>query len=148
MSIDFSKAPKGATHYWPRDTGPGHLWYADRGDYLEVWNECQWARSHNRIGDRIHRSMKPIPTFEPFASVEDVPTIGSKHDPVNRPSHYASGGIECIEAIKASMSREAFLGYLKGNVQKYMWRYEKKANPVEDLKKARWYQERLIAEQE
>ena len=68
MSIDFSKAPEGATHYWPRDTGPGHLWYADRGDYLEVWNECQWARSHNRIGDRIHRLMKPIPT------------IGSKHD--------------------------------------------------------------------
>lgn len=86
--------------------------------------------------------------FEQFLSVEDAPTIGSKHDPVNRPSHYASGGIECIEAIKASMSREAFLGYLKGNVQKYMWRYEKKANPVEDLKKARWYQERLIAEQE
>ena len=69
-------------------------------------------------------------------------------DNVNHPSHYTQGGIECIEAIKASMSHEAFCGYLKGNVQKYMWRYEKKANPVEDLKKARWYQERLIAEQE
>jgi hypothetical protein len=33
-------------------------------------------------------------------------------------------------------------------VQKYLWRYEKKVNPVEDLKKARWYLERLIAEQE
>jgi len=87
-------------------------------------------------------------SIEQFVSVEDAPTIGSKHDPVNRPSHYASGGIDCIEAIKASMSREAFLGYLKGNVQKYMWRYEKKVNPVEDLKKARWYMERLIAEQE
>jgi hypothetical protein len=83
-----------------------------------------------------------------FVSVEDSPTTGSKHDSVNRPSHYASGGVECIEAIKASMSREAFLGYLKGNVQKYLWRYEKKANPPEDLKKARWYLERLIAEQE
>jgi hypothetical protein len=83
-----------------------------------------------------------------FVSIEDAPTTGSKHDPVNRPTHYASGGVECIEAIKASMSREAFLGYLKGNVQKYLWRYEKKANPVEDLKKARWYLERLIAEQE
>jgi hypothetical protein len=45
-----------------------------------------------------------------FVSVEDSPTTGSKHDSVNRPSHYASGGVECIEAIKASMSREAFLG--------------------------------------
>ena len=87
-------------------------------------------------------------SFEPLLRVEDAPPTGSKHDPVNRPSHYASGGVECIEAIKASMSREAFLGYLKGNVQKYLWRYEKKVNHVEDLKKARWYLERLIAEQE
>lgn len=83
-----------------------------------------------------------------FVSVEDATTTGSEHDSVNRPTHYASGGIECIEAIKASMGQEAFLGYLKGNVQKYLWRYEKKVNPVEDLKKARWYLERLIAEQE
>jgi hypothetical protein len=75
-------------------------------------------------------------------------TTGSGHDPVNSPSHYASGGVECIEAIKASMSHEAFLGYLKGNVQKYLWRYEKKANPVEDLKKAQWYLARLAKEQE
>lgn len=65
-------------------------------------------------------------------------------DMVNHPSHYADGGIECIEAIEASMTKEAFAGYLKGNIQKYVWRYEKKINPVEDLKKARWYTDRLI----
>ena len=69
-------------------------------------------------------------------------------DPVNHPSHYTAGGIECIDAIKASMSTEAFLGFLKGNVQKYMWRYEKKVAPVEDLKKAQWYLSKLIEEQE
>ena len=69
-------------------------------------------------------------------------------DPVNRPSHYTAGGIECIDAIKASMSTEAFLGFLKGNVQKYMWRYEKKVAPVEDLKKAQWYLSKMIEEQE
>lgn len=67
-------------------------------------------------------------------------------DPVNNPSHYASGDIECIDAIKASMTREAFLGYLKGNIQKYMWRYEKKVNPIEDVKKARWYMNKLVDE--
>ena len=56
-------------------------------------------------------------------------------DAVNHPSHYASGGIECIEAIKASMTQEAFNGYLKGNILKYLWRYEKKVNPLEDCKK-------------
>lgn len=84
--------------------------------------------------------------FEPFVSAEDAATA-KQHDQVNSPSHYASGGIECIEAIKASMSHEAFLGYLKGNVQKYMWRYEKKVNPAEDLKKAQWYLSKLIEEQ-
>jgi hypothetical protein len=68
------------------------------------------------------------------------------HDPVNSPAHYADsfGGVQCIEAIEASMSMEEFKGFLKGNVQKYVWRYSQK-NGVEDLKKAKWYLERLIA---
>jgi len=64
------------------------------------------------------------------------------HDPIN-PSHYTTGGIECIDAMEASMSKEAFKGFLKGNCQKYLWRYELK-NGSEDLKKAQWYLERLI----
>ena len=69
-------------------------------------------------------------------------------DPVNHPSHYTQGGIECIEAIKASMTSEEFCGYLKGCALKYLWRYKHKGKPVEDLKKASWYQDRLIKEME
>ena len=69
-------------------------------------------------------------------------------DAVNHPSHYTGAGIECIEAIKASMTPDALAGYLKGNVQKYLWRYEKKVNPIDDLKKARWYLDYLINELE
>ena len=66
------------------------------------------------------------------------------HDPVNSPSHYTDGtGIECIEAIEASMTVEEFSGFLKGNCQKYLWRYTNK-NGAEDLKKAKWYLDRLI----
>lgn len=65
---------------------------------------------------------------------------------VQHPSHYNKGGIECIEAIKASMSKEAFLGGLKFNVIKYIWRYESKEKPLEDLEKARFYLDRLIEE--
>ena len=64
-------------------------------------------------------------------------------DMVNSPPHYNSGDIECIDAIKESMTPEAFIGYLKGNIQKYIWRYEAKKG-VEDLKKAQWYLNRLI----
>ena len=69
-------------------------------------------------------------------------------DAVNHPSHYTGSGIECIEAIKASMTPDALAGYLKGNVQKYLWRYEKKVSHIEDLKKARWYLDYLINELE
>ena len=65
-------------------------------------------------------------------------------DPVNHPSHYTQGNIECIAAIESSMSTEAFRGYCKGNVQKYIWRYENKQNPKQDLLKAQWYLDRLI----
>jgi hypothetical protein len=65
-------------------------------------------------------------------------------DVVNSPPHYKSGGIEAIEGIEASMEPEAYAGYLKGNIMKYMWRYERKGKPIEDLKKARWYLDRLI----
>lgn len=68
------------------------------------------------------------------------------NDPVNKPTHYQAGDIECIDAIKASMSDEQFLGYLKGNVEKYVWRMSYKGKPVEDLRKARWYLDRLIGE--
>ena len=74
------------------------------------------------------------------------PKVKQDFDPVQKPSHYNQGGIECIEAIKSSMTNADFRAYLKGNVEKYLWRYEKKQNPKQDLEKAKWYLERLIKE--
>ena len=65
------------------------------------------------------------------------------NDPVNHPLHYTQGEIECIDAIRASMSKEAFEGYLKGNAVKYLWRYQQKGGN-QDLQKAEWYLLRLI----
>lgn len=68
------------------------------------------------------------------------------NDSVNHPSHYTKGGIECIDALTAMIS-----GYTDPNdaalswqVGKYVWRHPFKNNPIEDLKKARYYLERLI----
>lgn len=66
-------------------------------------------------------------------------------DNVNHPAHYTSGGIECIEAIKASMTAEQYRGYLKGNTLKYLWRYDQKGG-LEDLQKAKVYLNWLIQE--
>ena len=65
---------------------------------------------------------------------------------VEKPDHYNKGAVEAIEAIKASMPDHEFCGYLKGNALKYLWRYDYKGKPIEDLRKCRWYIERLIKE--
>jgi hypothetical protein len=69
-----------------------------------------------------------------------------REDLVNHPPHYTNGDIECIDAMKASMSHMEFSGYLKGNVIKYIWRYRDKGKLAEDLDKALWYANRLKEE--
>ena len=64
-------------------------------------------------------------------------------DNVNSPSHYTQAGIECIDAIEASMTKEEFKGYLKGNIQKYVWRCSHKGH-LEDILKAQWYINKLV----
>jgi len=61
---------------------------------------------------------------------------------VNHPPHYNQRGIECIDAIEAATD-SGFEYYLQGNIMKYIWRYRYK-NGVEDLKKAKWYLDKLI----
>lgn len=71
------------------------------------------------------------------------------HDPtkdmVNNPPHYTMGKIEVIEAIE-----DWKLPYHLGNAVKYIARAGRKdpSKEVEDLKKARWYLDRYIAQKE
>lgn len=68
-----------------------------------------------------------------------------KPDMVNHPPHYADtdNGIECIDAIRAALGREQFIGFLRGQVIKYQWRLGKKGDGVEDNQKAVWYAQKL-----
>ena len=75
---------------------------------------------------------------------DDSTVVQATPDPVNNPSHYNTGGVEAIQAIEASMSTEAFQGYLKGNCMKYIWRMSYKGKSKEDTLKAQWYLNRLI----
>ena len=88
---------------------------------------------------------------------EDIPSlhpglndVGRKyiedlyHDPVNHPSHYTQGGIECIEAIEAAcVGLTGDEAYYVGQIIKYVWRWKHK-NGLQDLEKAEWYLSRLI----
>ncbi len=75
---------------------------------------------------------------EPFAALK-------AEDVVNRPPHYTAGKVECIDAIEAATAGlDGIEAVCTANVIKYVWRWKRK-NGAEDLKKARWYLDRLIA---
>lgn len=110
----------------------------------DPWCHCRNAKTmpENEL-DEVIKIIGEIETDEFIAQKLDI-----EDDNVEHPSHYTSGGIECIDAIKASMSSEEYKGFLKSQVIKYVWRYRLKGKPTEDLKKARFYLDRLITESE
>ena len=65
-------------------------------------------------------------------------------DEVNKPLHYDTGSIECIDAIEAMLTPEEFIGYLRGNSLKYRWRMRYKGKAIQDCKKSSWYDKRLL----
>ena len=87
---------------------------------------------------------KPRERFKLAETPEQPQPPKPASDPVNHPSHYTAGGVECIDAIKAAVPD--FKSYCAGNVIKYVWRFTRK-NGVEDLKKAEWYLHKLIEEE-
>ena len=99
---------------------------------MSKWKELQ--KDHPAIEPR------PVSTMEKSALAGNDST--PPPDMVNHPAHY-QGEIECIDAIEASMSKEAFAGHCKACAIKYLWRYQQKGG-VESLEKAQWYLARLI----
>jgi len=66
-------------------------------------------------------------------------------DQVNNPDHYTQGGVECIDALGAFMG-DNLKYFLIGNAVKYLWRCEHKGNFSQDIKKAKWYIDKLNEE--
>lgn len=69
------------------------------------------------------------------------------NDNITKPEHYTFGKMEIKDAWESSLSPEALRGLYKGNIMKYLWRYEHKGG-VEDLRKAMQYLKWLIKEVE
>jgi len=65
-------------------------------------------------------------------------------DQVNKPAHYQAERFECIDVIEHILSEGEFRGYLKGCLQKYLYRHRYKGHEEEDLLKAQWYLSRLL----
>ncbi len=84
------------------------------------------------------------------AAIEEQDEIygGSEDDLVNHPEHYTQGGVECIDGIQAALggNTEAWRGFLKGQVIKYVWRENLKHGSGEQcVQKADFYLKKLLA---
>ena len=65
-------------------------------------------------------------------------------DTIN-PDHYKNGEIECIEAMESCSTHDEFVGYLRLNAMKYIWRMGRKTDDLsEDIGKSVWYLNRLL----
>lgn len=82
-------------------------------------------------------------TFAETAYCDDCPNrLQPDYDLIN-PSHYRAGKVECIDALEAAtVNKRGIEAVCTANAIKYLWRYESKGG-LEDVRKARWYIERL-----
>lgn len=145
---DFEGAPEWATL---RTHTGGRSFYAEYHDKgAQIYDICA---QNTFVLDEEYAALSNIPVIAERRKVENLQSrvndagLQQAFDTVQRPSHYNQSDIECIDAIKASMTLAEFQSYLKGNVLKYLWRYRHK-NGLEDVKKAQWYINRLAAELE
>jgi len=117
--------------------------------------ESLMKKEQNRNGNEILMSTeKKSSEKDGECSMETTKDnmITSSIDMVNQPPHYASSKIECIEAMEAMTSQNrkfkitltAHGMYCWQVIFKYIWRFPYKDNPIEDLKKAQYYLDRLI----
>jgi len=122
------------------DTVYGHGF--DIGDVVTVVGVNEGDYECNGVGSRGTWFL--VDEEVELVTTQDTP---KPFDPVSKPSHYNQYGIEAIDAIRASLGPVGFQAYCKGNVIKYLWRYEYK-NGLEDLKKAQVYLNWMVESKE
>ena len=122
--------------------------YDEQTDVFTDNNGCVFDEMDEQMVEKIYGWYKELcPTA--CENAEDI-CCGkeSNIDMVNHPVHYTQGCIECIDCIKsATVGKVGIEAFCVGNAIKYLFRYEEK-NGIEDVKKARWYIDRLIKELE
>lgn len=123
----------------------------------------RWVQAHIDSNLREQYALRGSPTFDEFAyeyikllketmtdktSPTEVPpsrggntSSETRRDPVTNPSHYK--GIQPIDVMRNNFTRDEYRGFLKGNILKYVMRYQDKGG-LDDLKKAEQYLTWLI----
>ena len=118
----------------------------------EAWtnDEGKIEIDNNNIDNLVKDVMSNIEYYSKNTGTIDakVLSVGNLNDMVNHPQHYIQSKYECIDVIEEiTKPCSKFEAYIIGTVLKYIWRFKYK-NGLEDLKKARWYLDRLISKEE
>ncbi len=87
--------------------------------------------------DKVYFDKRNMPEYTPFHDDKQP------FDPVDRPQHYASTSIECIDAMIETQGEEAVIDFCVCNAFKYLWRHRGK-NGDEDVRKANWYMNKAV----
>ena len=75
----------------------------------------------------------------------------TSEDMVNKPPHYRFGGYELLDVIKAKLRESKMSPAQAGlwiQLVQYLFRYDVKGNPFQDLNKAKFYLNDLYKETE
>ena len=103
---------------------------------MSDYNKRMDERELDAYYDDYQKRTNPRTAFAPEGSIDP--------DMVNSPDHYTHNGIEAINVIEAKLTGEQYEGYLQGSVMKYLLRSNYKGKRDEDLKKAQWYLNTLV----
>lgn len=96
---------------------------------------------HRKVHGFIPTMSKPV-AME-FEKGDNVHESEQAYDTVDRPKHYASTSIECIDAMIETQGEEAVIDFCICNAFKYLWRHREK-NGDEDVRKANWYLNKAV----
>ena len=122
--------------------------YDEEVDVFTDNHGCVFDEMDDKMLDKCYNWYKEIDQAACENAEGDCCNKDPNVDMVNHPAHYTQGGIECIDALKAATVRKCGIeAVCVANVIKYLWRYEEK-NGIEDVRKAKWYIERLLKELE
>lgn len=95
------------------------------------------AKSHSDAGVAVGPQGPPTTAPGPQQKASDRQVGGA---------HYKQMAIEPWDVMQAVLSRDEWLGFLKGNVLKYALRAGRKAGADDDAQKAEHYRQKLFEE--
>lgn len=105
---------------------------------------CEYMRVCN---EGLYEELTDADYEEGIKALENAVTVTEEitadFDVVERPKHYASTSIECIDAMRETQGVEATKDFCICNAFKYLWRHNNK-NGDEDIKKANWYLNKAV----